>query len=98
MTANRHENSMDNTKKYIGESVEREGVYERVTGELKFTGDMRMEDMLHVKLVRIDAPKLKSCPLILMMLIRLTVWLILYRLLTCPIRCLVLDPLCPISL
>ena len=59
MTGNRPRNAMDKAMKYIGESVEREGVRERVTGELKFTGDMRLEEMLHVKLVRIKAPHAK---------------------------------------
>ena len=59
MTGNRPQKAMDKAMKYIGESVEREGIHERVTGELKFTGDMRLEEMLHVKLVRIKVPHAK---------------------------------------
>jgi CO/xanthine dehydrogenase Mo-binding subunit len=59
MADRKPKSAMDKSMKYIGASVERDGVRERVTGELKFTGDMRFEDMLHVKLVRIDCPKAK---------------------------------------
>lgn len=41
--------------KVIGQSVPRTGAVERVTGAWKFTADMGAPDMLHVKLVRIDA-------------------------------------------
>jgi CO/xanthine dehydrogenase Mo-binding subunit len=59
MSGQNHRSSMDKPMKYIGTSVEREGVKGRVTGELKFTGDMRFKNMLHVKLVRIDCPRAK---------------------------------------
>lgn len=59
MTGNHPEKPMEQAQKYIGQSVEREGVLDRVTGELEFTGDMRLENMLHVKLVRIKVPKAK---------------------------------------
>jgi len=59
MAGNRPIDAMEKAMKYIGESVEREGIHERVTGELKFTGDMRLKDMLHVKLVRINVPRAK---------------------------------------
>jgi len=45
--------------KYIGTSVQREGIEDRVTGNLKFTADMKFENMLHVKLVRIDCAHAK---------------------------------------
>lgn len=37
-----------------GASVRRVGGYERVTGQQEFVGDIRLDDMLHVKLVTID--------------------------------------------
>jgi len=40
--------------KYIGTSVQREGIKERVTGKLKFTADMKFDNLLHAKLVRIN--------------------------------------------
>ena len=43
--------------KYIGTSVQREGIEDRVTGNLKFTADMKFDNMLHVKLVRIDCAR-----------------------------------------
>lgn len=45
--------------KYIGTSVQREGIKDRVTGNLKFAADMKFENMLHVKLVRIDCAHAK---------------------------------------
>jgi CO/xanthine dehydrogenase Mo-binding subunit len=38
----------------VGTSVRRVGGYERVTGQQEFVGDIRLEGMLHVKLVTID--------------------------------------------
>ena len=43
--------------KYIGTSVQREGIEDRVTGNLKFTADMKFDNMLHVKLVRIGCAR-----------------------------------------
>lgn len=39
---------------YIGSSVQREGIEDRVTGRLKFAADLKFDNMLHTKLVRID--------------------------------------------
>ena len=39
---------------YIGSSIKREGIEDRVTGKLKFAADMKFENLLHAKLVRID--------------------------------------------
>jgi CO/xanthine dehydrogenase Mo-binding subunit len=39
---------------WIGKSEARAGGYERVTGQLKYIADLRMPDMLEVKLVRLD--------------------------------------------
>jgi CO/xanthine dehydrogenase Mo-binding subunit len=38
----------------IGTSARRVGGYERVTGQQEFVGDIRLDDMLHVKLNTID--------------------------------------------
>jgi len=38
----------------IGRSVRRTGGYERVTGQQEFVGDIRLDGMLHVKLVTVD--------------------------------------------
>jgi len=38
----------------VGASVRRVGGHERVTGQQKFVGDIRLDDMLHVKLVTVD--------------------------------------------
>jgi CO/xanthine dehydrogenase Mo-binding subunit len=38
----------------VGTSVPRVGGYERVTGQQKFVGDIRLDDMLYVKLITID--------------------------------------------
>jgi CO/xanthine dehydrogenase Mo-binding subunit len=38
----------------VGVSARRLGGYERVTGQQQYVGDMRLEDMLHVKLVHLD--------------------------------------------
>ncbi|HMR67602.1 MAG TPA: xanthine dehydrogenase family protein molybdopterin-binding subunit, partial [Anaerolineae bacterium] len=38
----------------IGQSVRRMGGYERVTGLQRYVGDLRLEEMLHVKLVHLD--------------------------------------------
>lgn len=38
----------------IGESPRRVGGYERVTGAQRYMADLRLEDMLHVKLVHVD--------------------------------------------
>ena len=38
----------------IGTSARRVGGYERVTGQQEFVGDIRLDDMLHVKLITID--------------------------------------------
>ncbi len=43
--------------KYIGSSVQRDGIVERVTGQLKFAADMKFDRLLHVKLVRIDCAR-----------------------------------------
>ena len=39
---------------WIGKSVNRVGGRERATGALRYTGDLRLEGMLHVKLVHLD--------------------------------------------
>ncbi len=38
----------------IGQSVRRMGGYERVTGLQRYVGDLRLEELLHVKLVHLD--------------------------------------------
>jgi CO/xanthine dehydrogenase Mo-binding subunit len=38
----------------VGVSARRLGGYERVTGQQQYVGDIRLEDMLHVKLVHLD--------------------------------------------
>jgi CO/xanthine dehydrogenase Mo-binding subunit len=38
----------------VGASVRRVGGYERVTGQQEFVGDIRLDDMLHVKLITLD--------------------------------------------
>jgi CO/xanthine dehydrogenase Mo-binding subunit len=40
--------------KYIGSSVKREGVVDRVTGKLKYAADLKFDHLLHAKLVRIN--------------------------------------------
>lgn len=40
--------------KYIGSSVKREGVEDRVTGKFQFAADLKFNNLLHAKLVRID--------------------------------------------
>jgi len=39
---------------YIGKSVQRRGIEERVKGSLKFAADLKFDNMLHVKLVRLN--------------------------------------------
>ncbi len=41
----------------IGVSARRVGGYERVTGRQRFVGDVRLDDMLHVKLVTLDCAR-----------------------------------------
>jgi CO/xanthine dehydrogenase Mo-binding subunit len=38
----------------VGASVRRVGGYERVTGQQEFVGDIRLDGMLHVKLITVD--------------------------------------------
>ncbi|HSR85152.1 MAG TPA: hypothetical protein VLM11_13330, partial [Streptosporangiaceae bacterium] len=38
----------------VGTSVRRVGGFERVTGQQRFIGDIRLDDMLHVKLVTLE--------------------------------------------
>jgi CO/xanthine dehydrogenase Mo-binding subunit len=38
----------------VGASVRRVGSYERVTGQQEFVGDIRLDGMLHVKLITVD--------------------------------------------
>jgi CO/xanthine dehydrogenase Mo-binding subunit len=41
----------------VGRSVRRVGGYERVTGQERFVGDVRLDDVLHVKLVTVDCAR-----------------------------------------
>ncbi len=42
------------TTRWIGQSAKRTGGFERVTGSQRYVGDIRLEEMLHVKLVQLN--------------------------------------------
>lgn len=43
---------------WIGRSHERVGARDRVTGALRYTADLSLDDVLHVKLVHLDGARL----------------------------------------